>query len=157
MSYHAAGSICIKLADAAAKEIGFSERAVSTSAAFQLRLTGTTNPADNGFTTLVWVPSQNRAPVTDAAVKHENIHNGLWWSTRTIGGAVEGEPTSLDAIVAANPGAKVEHYGVSVGTGSAASHVFVDAVKFSGCTTNFAKNDPKPETGTGSLGDIFGS
>ena len=42
VSYHSAGSIT--LADAAAKEIGFSERAVSTSAAFQVRLTGTTNP-----------------------------------------------------------------------------------------------------------------
>lgn len=158
VSYHAAGSI--KLADAAAKEIGFSERAVTTSAAFQLRLTGTTNPDDNGFTTLVWVPSQNGASVTDAAVKHENIQDGLWWSTRTIGGAVKGEPTSLDAIVAANPGAKVEHYGVSVGTGSEASSVFVDAVKFNGCTTNFAKKDTEPETGSGSLGNlsnIFGS
>ncbi|MDI9960789.1 MULTISPECIES: hypothetical protein [Rhodococcus] len=155
VSYHAAGSI--KLADAAAKEIGFSERAVTTSAAFQLRLTGTTNPADNGFTTLVWVPSQNDAPVTTDAVKHENIQDGLWWSTRTIGGAAKGVPTSLDAIVAANPDAKVEHYGVSVGTGSAASSVFVDAVKLNGCTTNFAKKDADPETGTGSLGNIFGS
>jgi hypothetical protein len=33
-------------------------------------------------------------------------------------------------------------------------------VKFNGCTTNFAKKDPTPETGTGSLGslgDIFDS
>ncbi|MDV8009445.1 hypothetical protein [Rhodococcus sp. IEGM 1318] len=155
VSYHSAGSIT--LSDAAAKEIGFSERAVSTSAAFQLRLTGTKNPADNGFATLVWVPSQNGAPVTTEAVRHENIQGGLWWSTRTIGGAAKGVPTSLRAIVAANPGAKVEHYGVSVGTGSAASNVFVDAVKFNGCTTNFAKKDAKPETGTGSLGNLFGS
>ncbi|MDI9899280.1 hypothetical protein QM716_05395 [Rhodococcus sp. IEGM 1409] len=155
VSYHAAGSI--KLADAAAKEIGFSERAVTTSAAFQLRLTGTTNANDNGFTTLVWVPSQNGAPVTTDAVKHQNIQDGLWWSTRTIGGAAKGVPTSLDAIVAANPNAKVEHYGVSVGTGSAASNVFVDDVKFNGCATNFAKKDADPETGTGSLGNIFGS
>ncbi|MFF1946820.1 hypothetical protein ACFVWF_32300 [Rhodococcus qingshengii] len=155
VSYHSAGSI--KLSDAAAKEIGFSERAVTTSAAFQLRLTGTTNPKDNGFTTLVWVPSQNGAPVTTTAVKHENIQDGLWWSTRTIGGAVKGVPTSLDAIVDANPDAKVEHYGVSIGTGAEASHVFVDAVKFNGCTTNFGVKTTKPETAAGSLGDIFGS
>ncbi|WP_182263186.1 hypothetical protein [Rhodococcus sp. UFZ-B548] len=158
VSYHSAGSV--KLSDAAAKEIGFSERAVTTSAAFQLRLTGTTNPEDNGFTTLVWVPSENGAPVTDDAVKHGDIQDGLWWSTRTIGGAVKDVPTSLDAIVEANPDATVEHYGVSVGTGSAASNVFVDTVKFNGCTTNFAKKDAKPETGTGSLGNlgnIFGS
>lgn len=158
VSYHSAGSIT--LSDAVAKEIGFSERAVSTSAAFQLRLTGTTNPKDNGFTTLVWVPSQNGASVTDEAVKHENIQDGQWWSTRTIGGAAKGVPTDLDVIVAANPDATVEHYGVSVGTGSSASNVFVDAVKFNGCTTNFAKKDAEPETGTGSLGNlgnIFGS
>ncbi|MCC4306246.1 hypothetical protein [Rhodococcus sp. 3-2] len=158
MSYHSAGSIA--LSDAATKEIGFSERAVTTSAAFQLRLTGTTNPADNGFATLVWVPSQNGASVTDVAVKHGNIQNGLWWSTRTIGGAAKGVPTSLDAIVDANPDATVEHYGVSVGTGSSASNVFVDAVTFNGCTTNFAKKDAEPETSTGSLGNlgnIFGS
>ena len=58
VSYHSAGSIT--LADAAAKEIGFSERAVSTSAAFQVRLTGTTNPADNGFATLVWGTESER-------------------------------------------------------------------------------------------------
>ena len=97
------------------------------------------------------------APVTDDAVKHENIQDGQWWSTRTIVGSVKGVPTSLDAIVEANPNATVEHYGVSVGTGSSASNVFVDAVKFNGCTTNFAKKDAEPETGTGSLGNLFGS
>ncbi|OFV75551.1 hypothetical protein [Rhodococcus erythropolis] len=155
VSYHSAGGIA--LSDAATKEIGFSERTETTSASFQLRLTGTTNPADGGFTTLVWVPSQNGAPATTAAVEHTNIQDGLWKSTRTIGGASKGVLTSLDTIIAANPGAKVEHYGVSKGTGTSASTIFVDAVKFNGCTTNFAKKDADPETGTGSLGNLFGS
>lgn len=59
------------------KEIGFSERAVTTSAAFQLRLTGTTNPDDNGFTTLVWVPSPELAPaIRDGRCGQAREHPG---------------------------------------------------------------------------------
>lgn len=156
VSYHSAGAI--KLADAIAHEIGFSERAANPTAAFQLRLTDTTDNErfpENGFTTLVWVPDANAADTSEGGT-HANLQDGKWWSTSNIAGAHNRELVPLEDIAAANPNAVVDHYGVSVGTGSAATSTLVDAVKFNGCTTNFAKNDPAPAGSLGSL-DIFGS
>ncbi|MBM4597682.1 hypothetical protein GS440_04770 [Rhodococcus hoagii] len=158
VSYHSAGGI--KLADAIAHEIGFSERAASPTASFQLRLTGTTDNErfENGFTTLVWVPDAEAEDTSEGGV-HANLQNGKWWSTSNIAGAHNRELVPLEDIAAANQDAVVDHYGVSIGTGSEATSTLVDAVKFNGCTTNFAKNDPAPTGSLGSLGslDIFGS
>ncbi|QXW00778.1 hypothetical protein [Rhodococcus globerulus] len=156
VSYHSAASL--PLADVIAKEIGFSERADVAKASFQLRLGGTTGGKftdTTGFTTLVWVP--NPALSATDGVVHANIQDGLWWSTQNIDGAKDYALVTLDAISAAQPNAVVEHYGVSIGTGSAETSTLVDAVKFNGCTTNFAKNDPDTDTNSGSLGNIFGS
>ncbi|MBH5141599.1 hypothetical protein ACNAWD_11915 [Rhodococcus erythropolis] len=153
VSYHSAGGI--KLSDAVSKAIGFAERAATPTAAFQLRLTGTTGGKfENGFTTLVWVPGPDATPTADGGV-HADLQKGVWWSTQNIDGAKDRVSVPLADIVAANPKAVVDHYGVSVGTGSAATSTLVDAVQFNGCTTNFAKKDPA--SGTGSLGDVFGS
>ncbi|WP_433611098.1 hypothetical protein [Prescottella agglutinans] len=160
VSYHSAGGI--KLSDAITEEIGFSERAEHPTAAFQLRLTGTkdnTRFPDSGFTTLVWVPDADAADTAEGGV-HADLQDGKWWSTSNIAGAKKGELVDLADVAAANPDAVVDHYGVSVGTGAAATSTLVDEVKFNGCTTNFAKNDPEPAAGaTGSLGslDVFGS
>lgn len=67
---------------------------MSTHAVFQLRLTDTTNPANTDFVNLAWVPDQNGTAVTADAVEHENIQDGLWWSTHTIGVAGKG-PSDL--------------------------------------------------------------
>lgn len=153
VSYHPAG---IKLSDAITQEIGFSERAAHPTASFQLRLTDTTENErfDNGFTTLVWEADENAADTTKGGV-HADLEDGKWWSTSNIAGAKNRERVSLAEIAAANPNAVVDHYGVSIGTGAEATSTLVDAVKFNGCVTNFAKNDPE----TGSLGslDLFGS
>lgn len=163
VSYHEAGGI--KLSDAIKKEIGFSELAENPTAAFQLRLTGTTGNTkfENGFTTLVWVPDGNAANTSEGGV-HANLQDGKWWSTSNIAGAQDRALVPLADIAAANPEAVVDHYGVSIGRGLPATTTLVDAVKFNGCTTNFAKNDPEPpaEESTGSLGslgslDLFGS
>lgn len=154
--YHAAGSV--PLADVIAEDIGFAEKAQTSTASFQIRLLGTTGGKfDNGFTTLVWTAQ----PGTDAAAGtvHDKLQNGQWWSTQNIDGAKDRVPTTLAVISAANPDATVEHYGVSVGTGAAATSTLVDAVQFNGCTTDFAKKDPEPAPAgsTGSLGSLFGS
>ncbi|NKS17420.1 hypothetical protein GS490_13935 [Rhodococcus hoagii] len=154
--YHEAGSV--DLADVISKDIGFAEKAASSTASFQIRLLGTTGGKfDNGFTTLVWVAEPGTAVAEGAT--HEQIQKGLWWSTQNIDGAKDRVPTTLAAISAANPDATVEHYGVSVGSGSAATSTLVDAVQFNGCTTDFAKNDPEPAGAgsLGSLGNLFGS
>ncbi|MGV0154179.1 hypothetical protein ACSW29_12655 [Rhodococcus sp. GB-02] len=65
----------------------------------------------------------------------------MWWGTQNIDGAKDRVSVPLADIVAANPKAVVDHYGVSVGTGSAATSTLVDAVHFNGFTTNFAKKD----------------
>lgn len=151
--YHEAGSVA--LADVISKDIGFAEKAATSTASFQIRLLGTKGGKfENGFTTLVWVAE----PGTDVAegATHEEIQKGLWWSTQNIDGAKDRVPTTLAAISAANPNATVEHYGVSVGTGSAATSTLVDAVQFNGCTTDFAKKDPEPAGGAGSLGSLGG-
>jgi hypothetical protein len=156
--YHSAGSI--PLADAVKNEIGFAEKAATSQTSFQLRLTGTTNPAagENGFATLYWVANGNDSVDTTTGGTHANIQNGKWISTRDIEGAPKNVPSDLDDIIAGNPGATIEHYGVSVGRGEIGTSTHVDAVKFNGCTTNFAKNDPETSTGSlGSLGNIFGS
>ena len=153
VSYHSAGSI--KLSDAVKTEIGFAEKAASSQASFQLRLSGTTNPADNGFATVYWVANGNDSVDTTNGGAHTNIQNGKWISTRDIGGAPKNVPTDLAAIAAANPDATVEHYGVSIGRADAGL-THVDAVKFNGCTTNFALKD-EPAGAFGSLGNIFGS
>ncbi len=105
----------------------------------------------------MWV-AEPGADVAEGAT-HEEIQKGLWWSTQNIDGAKDRVPTTLAAISAANPNATVEHYGVSVGSGSAATSTLVDAVQFNGCTTDFAKNDPEPAGAgsLGSLGNLFGS
>lgn len=152
VSYHSAGSI--PLGKAVSKEIGFAEKAPTSQAVFQLRLSGTTNPADGGFTTIYWSPDQNNAASPVNGVTRANLQNGMWISTRDIGGALKDVPTSLATIVAGNPAATVEYYGMSVGR-AATGDTNVDAVKFNGCTTNFAVVEP---TGSlGSLGSLFGS
>lgn len=149
--YHEAGSV--ELADVISQDIGFAEKAATSRASFQIRLLGTTGGKfDNGFTTLVWVAEPGTV-VADGAT-HEKIQNGKWWSTQNIDGAKDRVPTTLEAISAANPNATVEHYGVSVGSGSAATSTLVDAVQFNGCTTDFAKRDPEPAGGAGSLGSL---
>ncbi|MDH6676091.1 hypothetical protein M2284_000279 [Rhodococcus sp. LBL1] len=158
VSYHEAGGI--KLSDAIAKEIGFSERAEHPTASFQLRLTGTSSEHpkfENGFTTLVWVPDADATDTSNGGF-HSNLQDGKWWSTSPIAGAENrGDLVPLADIAALNPDAVVDHYGVSLGTGSEATSTLVDSVKFNGCTTNFAKNDPKPASGSlGSL-DVSGS
>ncbi|MFF2059957.1 hypothetical protein [Rhodococcus qingshengii] len=160
VSYHSAGSV--KLSDILDTEIGFAERGATAKASFQLRLSGTTGgkfTETTGFTTLVWVPGVTAPDTTDGAV-HANLQDGEWWSTQNIDGAKDFARVSLESIAVAQPNAVVDHYGVSIGRGSAATSTLVDAVKFNGCTTNFAKKDAEPETGTGSLGNlgnIFGS
>lgn len=159
VSYHSAGAV--KLSDILDKEIGFAERAETAKASFQLRLSVTTGGkfTDTGFTTLVWVPGVTAPDTTDGAL-HANLQDGEWWSTQNIDGAKDFARVSLDAIAEAQPNAVVDHYGISIGRGSAATSTLVDAVTFNGCTTNFAKKDAEPETGTGSLGNlgnIFGS
>ncbi|OQQ37198.1 hypothetical protein [Prescottella equi] len=154
--YHEAGSVA--LADVISKDIGFAEKAATSTASFQIRLLGTKGGKfENGFTTLVWV-AEPGADVAEGAT-HEEIQKGLWWSTQNIDGAKDRVPTTLAAISAANPNATVEHYGVSVGSGSAATSTLVDAVQFNGCITDFAKNDPEPAGAgsLGSLGNLFGS
>lgn len=156
VSYHSAGSI--PLADAIKSEIGFAEKAATSQASFQLRLTGTTNDAEgeNGFATLYWVANGNDSVDTSAGGTHTNIQNGKWISTRNIEGAPRNVPSDLDDIIAGNPDATIEHYGVSVGRGDIGTTTNVDAVKFNGCTTNFALKD-EPVGPFGSLGNIFGS
>lgn len=102
----------------------------------------------------MWVPGPDATPTADGGV-HADLQKGVWWSTQNIDGAKDRVSVPLADIVAANPNAVVDHYGVSVGTGSAATSTLVDAVQFNGCTTNFAKKDPA--SGTGSLGNVFGS
>lgn len=154
--YHSAGSI--PLADAVKNEIGFAEKAAASQTSFQLRLTGTTNPAagENGFATLYWVANGNESVDTAGGGTHTNLQNGKWISTRNIEGAPRNVASDLDDIIAGNPDATIEHYGVSVGRGDIGTTTYVDAVKFNGCTTNFAKKD---ETAGpfGSLGNVFGS
>jgi len=160
--YHSAGGV--KLADVVGKEIGFAEKAATSTASFQMRLLGTTGGKfENGFTTLVWVAEPGTTSTSDGGM-HDMIQNGQWWSTQNIDGAKDRVPTTLAAISAANPNATVEHYGVSVGTGSAETSTLVDAVTFNGCTTDFATNAPAaPATGSGSgsgagsLGSLSGS
>ncbi|MBH5143850.1 hypothetical protein [Rhodococcus erythropolis] len=159
VSYHSAGGV--KLADILDTGISFAERAETAKASFQLRLSGTTGGkfTDTGFTTLVWVPGVTAPDTTEGAV-HTDLQDGQWWSTQNIDGAKDFARVSLDAIAEAQPNAVVDHYGVSIGRGSAATSTLVDAVTFNGCTTNFAKKDAETETGTGSLGNlgnIFGS
>ncbi|MCJ0903459.1 hypothetical protein [Rhodococcus sp. ARC_M6] len=152
VSYHSAGSV--PLAEVATKEIGFAEKAPTSQASFQLRLSHTKNPNDNGFTTLYWVAAGNDVVDTSAGGTHTNIEGGKWISTRDIGSVPRNVPTSLADIVAANPAATVEHYGMSVGRADAGD-TNVDAVKFNGCTTNFAV---VASTGSlGSLGSLVGS
>ncbi|CAM2781030.1 Secreted protein [Prescottella defluvii] len=160
-SYHEAGGI--KLSDAIKQEIGFSERGANPQASFQLRLTGTTDNEkykDNGFTTLVWVPDADAADTTEGYT-HANLQDGKWWSTSNIAGATGRALVPLADIAAANPDAVVDHYGVSIGRGSEETSTLVDAVKFNGCTTNFALKDPAPsETDSpesGSLGSAGSS
>ncbi|WP_137723528.1 hypothetical protein [Prescottella subtropica] len=155
--YHSAGSI--KLADVIGKDMGFAEKADSSKAAFQIRLLGTTGGKfENGFTTLVWTAGED-APDTKAGATHEKIQTGTWWSTQNIDGAKDRKPVTLEEISKANPDAIVEHYGVSIGSGSENASTLVDAVKFNGCTTDFAKKDaePAPAGSLGSLGALFGS
>ena len=160
VSYHSAGGV--KLSDIVDTEIGFAERAATAKASFQLRLSGTTGGKftdTTGFTTLVWVPDATAPDTTDGAV-HEHLQAGKWWSTQNIDGAKDFARVDLLDVVEAQPNAVVDHYGVSIGRGSAATSTLVDAVTFNGCTTNFAKKDTEPETGSGSLGNlsnIFGS
>lgn len=52
--------------------------------------------------------------VTDAAVEHQSIQDGPWWSTRNIGGAVKGVGAGTASLgnlgyvsVANRPGANV--------------------------------------------------
>lgn len=155
--YHEAS---IPLSDVLDHEIGFAERAENPTAAFQLRLTGTTGNTrfENGFTTLVWEPAANDDVAdTSEGGRHTDLRDGLWWSTSSIAGAEDRALVSLEAIVEANPDAVIDHYGISVGRGPAAASTLVDEVKFNGCTTNFAKLDKEPEA-TGSLGSLnFGS
>ncbi|NMM91989.1 hypothetical protein B2J88_48325 [Rhodococcus sp. SRB_17] len=139
------------------RRIGFAEKAPTSQAVFQMRLTGTTNPNDNGYTTIYWSPNPNNGASPVNGVTRANLQNGLWTSTRTIGGAAVNVPTSLATIVAANPAARVEHYGMSIGR-AAAGDTNVDAVKFNGCTTNFAVVASTGSLGSlGNLGSIFGS
>ena len=154
--YHSAGSI--PLADAAKNEIGFAEKAATSQTSFQLRLTGTTNAkeGENGFATLYWVANGNDSVGTATGGTHTNIQDGKWISTRDIEGAPKNVPSDLDDIIAGNPDATIEHYGVSVGRGDIGTTTYVDAVKFNGCTTNFALKD-EPAGAFGSLSDIFGS
>lgn len=160
VSYHSAGGV--KLSDIVDTEISFAERGTTAKASFQLRLSGTTGgkfTETTGFTTLVWVPGVTAPDTTDGAV-HVGLQGGEWWSTQNIDGAKDFARVSLETIAEAQPNAVVDHYGVSIGRGSAATSTLVDAVTFNGCTTNFAKKDAEPETGTGSLGNlgnIFGS
>lgn len=160
VSYHSAGGV--KLSDILDTDISFAERAETAKASFQLRLSGTTGgkfTESTGFTTLVWVPGV-AAPDTAEGAVHADLQDGQWWSTQNIDGAKDFARVSLDAIAEAQPNAVVDHYGVSIGRGSAATSTLVDAVTFNGCTTNFAKKDAEIETGTGSLGNlgnIFGS
>ncbi|MFD4180556.1 hypothetical protein [Rhodococcus sp. NPDC058514] len=155
--YHAAGGV--KLADILNQEISFAEKAPTSRASVQVRLLGTTGGKfENGFTTLVWVAAGNDAVDTAAGGMHTGLQNGKWWSTQNIDGAPGRVPVELDVISEANPNATVEHYGVSIGTGTAATSTLVDAVTFNGCTTDFALNDPEPAGSLGgSLGDLFGS
>ena len=151
--YHSAGSL--PLADILTTDIGFDEKSATRAASFQLRLLSTEGGKfDNGFTTLVWVADSGTD--TSGGITHTAIQNGKWWSTQNINGAPGRVPTTLAAIAAANKDATVEHYGVSVGTGSTNTTALVDAVTFNGCTTNFAKTAPTTP-GTGSLGNLFGS
>lgn len=158
--YHAAGAEpeTVKLADVIDKTIGFAEKADVSHASFQIRLLGTTGGKfSNGFTTLVWVGSQNDAADTVDGVVHTDLQNGQWWSTQDIDGAKDKTPVTLKAIAEANPDATVEHYGISLGSGSTDVSTLVDGITFNDCTTNFAKTAPKPDSGFGSLGDLFGS
>ncbi|MFD4294302.1 hypothetical protein ACFWPA_07345 [Rhodococcus sp. NPDC058505] len=172
--YSAAGTApeTVTLADIVDKEIGFAERADTSRASFQIRLLGTTGGKfDNGFTTLVWVAAGNDAADTADGARHTKLQDGLWWSTQNIDGAPGRKAVPLADIAKANPNATVEHYGVSIGTGSTNITTLVDEIVFNGCTTNFAKNDPEPGTGSdsgsdsgsgggsssGSLGNLFGS
>lgn len=157
VAYHPAGSIT--LADAAKSPISFSEKGATSIGTFQLRLLGTTGGNfDNGFTTLVWDASVQSTVSTVAGGTHVDLEKGKWWSTQNIDGAKDRVPVTLDTIIAANKGATVEHYGVAIGSGLATdSSTLIDAVKFNGCTTNFALKDPAATGSLGSLGSIFGS
>lgn len=156
-SYHSAGSIT--LAEAAKSPISFSEKGATSIASFQLRLLGTEDGKwEDGFTTLVWEAGNNTGAVSTVdGGTHLNLDKGKWWSTSNIAGAKDRVPVTLDAIILANPKATVEHYGVAIGSGLAATtSTLVDGVEFNGCTTNFAEKDV--ETSTGSLGSLgFGS
>ncbi|MCQ4129178.1 hypothetical protein NOU13_32245 [Rhodococcus erythropolis] len=158
VSYHSAGGV--RLSDILDTDISFAERAETAKASFQLRLSGTTGgkfTESTGFTTLVWVPGVTAPDTTEGAV-HADLQDGQWWSTQNIDGAKDFARVSLDAIAEAQPNAVVDHYGVSIGRGSAATSTLVDAVTFNGCTTNFAKKDAEIGTGSlGNLGNIFGS
>ena len=154
VSYHSAGSI--PLVEAVTKEIGFAEKAQTSQASFQLRLSHTANPNDNGFTTIYWSPNPNNAANPAAGVTRANIEDGLWISTRDIGTVPRNVPTSLDDIIAANPAATVEHYGMSIGRADSGD-TNVDAVKFNGCTTNFAVEQSTGSLGSLGFGSLFGS
>ena len=139
VSYHSAGGV--KLSDIVDTEISFAERGTTAKASFQLRLSGTTGgkfTETTGFTTLVWVPGVTAPDTTDGAV-HAGLQGGEWWSTQNIDGAKDFARVSLETIAEAQPNAVVDHYGVSIGRGSAATSTLVDAVTFNGCSTNFAK------------------
>ncbi len=75
--YHEAGSVA--LADVISKDIGFAEKAATSTASFQIRLLGTKGGKfENGFTTLVWV-AEPGADVAEGATHEE--------SRRVCGGA----------------------------------------------------------------------
>lgn len=100
-----------------------------------------------GFSTLVFEPVYNPAqgPVVSGAWQHWDADgDGVWWSTRPIGGQCAGATPACDRtwaeIVAANPEATVlGGVGVNQGSGNAGLTGFVDGVVFDDIRLDFER------------------
>lgn len=80
----------------------------------------------SGYTTLVYEPYQQNGGAVNEDGTFTNIENGKWWSTHSIPGDVGSSGsnqvlTTLAAIEAANPNAKIISYGVGQGSNNAGS------------------------------------
>lgn len=124
-------------------DIGFSYYSDGTAPALQLRITGASGVADNGFATIVLSPENSDKAwkkLTPDTVKTSD----KFWVTKDIKDA-EGEvvlkrqtqTATLAEIIALNPGATLQHVGVQKTQENKTANTYVDNFVFGCETTNF--------------------
>lgn len=106
-------------------------------ASYQLLVTGANGAS---FTALVWEPVYNGHPngPNGGFTDHTNLQNGTWWSSQPIAGAPDRDTfVSLDTIISQNPGAVIQAFGVSVGSGTPNATSYIDTISFNGDSYDF--------------------